>query len=132
MSLSPQTILIWGASLAGLGVLLGAFGAHWLRPRLDAQAFEWFQTGLNYQFIHSLAILAVALILIWLRSISLPPASGYLPLAAYAFILGIVLFSGSLYLMAIGAPRWLGMVAPLGGLMFILGWLAVIVSLLRI
>ena len=88
-TVSPQTILIWGASLAAVGVLLGAFGAHWLRPRLDAQAFEWFQTGLTYQFVHSLAILAVALILIWFRTTSLPPASGYLPLAAYAFILGI-------------------------------------------
>ena len=129
--MSPQSILIWGASFAGLGVLLGAFGAHWLRPRLDAEALEWFQTGVTYQFVHSLAILAVALILIWFRTTSLPPASGYLPLAAYAFIIGILLFSGSLYLMAIGAPRWLGMVTPIGGLLFILGWIAVIVSLLR-
>ncbi len=130
--MSPQTILIWGASLAAVGVLLGAFGAHWLRPRLDAQAFEWFQTGLTYQFVHSLAILAVALILIWFRTTSLPPASGHLPLAAYAFILGIILFSGTLYLMAIGAPHWLGMITPIGGVLFIAGWVAVIVSIWRI
>lgn len=127
--MSPQSILVWGASLALIGVVLGAFGAHWLRPRFDAQAMEWYQTGIIYQFVHSLAIIAVGLILIWFRTTSLPSASGYLPQAAYAFIFGIILFSGTLYLMAVGAPRWLGMVTPIGGLLFILGWIGVIVSL---
>ena len=129
--MSPQGMIIWGASLTGLGVVFGAFGAHWLRPRLTEQALEWFQTGLNYHFIHSLAILALALILIWYRSMTLPASSGYLPHSAYAFILGILLFSGSLYLMALGAPRWLGMVTPIGGLCFLLGWIALIISVVR-
>ena len=129
--MSPQGIIIWGASLTGLGVVLGAFGAHGLRPKLDSQALEWFQTGLNYHFIHSVSLLALSLILIWLRTTTLPPSSGYLPHAAVAFIVGIILFSGSLYLMALGAPRALGMVAPLGGLSFILGWVLIVVSVVR-
>ncbi len=129
--MSPQVIIVWGASLTGLGVLLGAFGAHWLRQKLDSQALEWFQTGLNYHFIHSLSLLVLALILIWLRTMSVPSSSGFLPHAAIAFIVGIVLFSGSLYLMALGAPRMLGMVTPLGGLAFLVGWVLVVVSIAR-
>ena len=129
--MSPQTIIIWGASLTAIGVLLGAFGAHWLRSRLDSQALEWFQTGLNYHFIHSVSLLMLALILIWLRTMSVPSSSGYLPHAAIAFIAGIALFSGSLYLMAFGAPRWLGMVTPVGGLCFVLGWALLVISIAR-
>ncbi len=129
--MSPQAILIWGASLTGVGVLLGAFGAHSLRSRLTSEALEWFQTGLNYHFIHSLSLLALALILIWLRTMTVPSSSGLLPQAAIAFIVGIVLFSGSLYLMALGAPRMLGMVTPLGGLAFLAGWALVVISIAR-
>ncbi|MCY4041293.1 MAG: DUF423 domain-containing protein [Gammaproteobacteria bacterium] len=129
--MSPQAILIWGASLTGVGVLLGAFGAHSLRSRLTSEALEWFQTGLNYHFIHSLSLLALALILIWLRTMTVPSSSGFLPQAAIAFIVGIVLFSGSLYLMALGAPRMLGMVTPLGGLAFLAGWALVVISIAR-
>ena len=129
--MSPQSIIIWGASLTGLGVLLGAFGAHWLRARLETQALEWFQTGLNYHFIHSLSLIALALIVIWLRTMTVPSSSAFLSHAAVAFIVGIILFSGSLYLMALGAPRWLGMVAPLGGLSFLAGWVLLVVSIAR-
>ena len=130
--MSPQTILIWGASLAAVGRAARRLRRALAAPRLDAQAFEWFQTGLTYQFVHSLAILAVALILIWFRTTSLPPASGHLPLAAYAFILGIHLVQWNALPHGIGAPHWLGMITPIGGVLFIAGWVAVIVSIWRI
>jgi uncharacterized membrane protein YgdD (TMEM256/DUF423 family) len=102
-----------GALAAGSAVALGAFAAHALRGRLGTDALATFEIGARYQMYHALALLAVAL--------ARPrwPAAG---VAGWLFVLGIVLFSGSLYGLALGGPRWLGAVTPAGGLAFLAGW----------
>jgi uncharacterized membrane protein YgdD (TMEM256/DUF423 family) len=105
-------IALAGALLAGAAVALGAFGAHALRGILGDQQLGWWQTAVQYQFWHALALLAVAA----LR----PPRAG-----AIAWLLGggLLIFCGTLYLMALTGQRWLGAVTPLGGIAMILGWL---------
>jgi uncharacterized membrane protein YgdD (TMEM256/DUF423 family) len=113
-----------GAVAAALGVALGAFGAHGLRAHVSADALAIFETGVRYQLIHALALLAVG----WAATRwpgPLVAAAGWLLLA------GIVLFSGSLYLMTLSGARWLGAITPLGGVAFILGWLALAAAALR-
>ena len=107
--------MLWRvAGLAGaLGVVLGAFGAHGLEDRVEPAAIErWWNTGARYHLIHAVALLGVAA----------HPAQP--KLAAGAFVTGIVLFSGSLYVMTLTGITKLGMITPLGGLAFIVGWLA--------
>jgi uncharacterized membrane protein YgdD (TMEM256/DUF423 family) len=104
-------ILLSGALLGGLGVALGAFGAHGLRNSLDATRLGWWNTGVQYQLWHAVALLALA---------ALPlPRRG---LAAVLMTLGTILFAGTLYVMALTGLRWLGAVTPLGGLLMIGGW----------
>ncbi len=105
------------ASLSGmLAVAFGAFGAHALRDRLDDYALGVFETAVQYHFYHSLALLAVGVIALQQPQAALLRSSGWL------FLLGIVVFSGSLYLLSMTGMRWLGAVTPLGGLSFIAGW----------
>lgn len=105
------------ASLSGmLAVILGAFGAHGLRGRLDDYAMGVFQTAVQYHFYHSLALLAVGIIALGQPQTALLKSSGWL------FVVGILVFSGSLYLLAISGMKWLGAITPLGGLAFIAGW----------
>jgi len=109
--------------LAAVAVGLGAFGAHGLKARLPAEMLAVWQTAVQYHAWHALGLLAVGLAGFhveghWLK------AAGWLLLA------GIALFSGSLYALALGAPRALGMVTPVGGLAFILGWLALGLALI--
>jgi uncharacterized membrane protein YgdD (TMEM256/DUF423 family) len=118
--------LFLGALSGGTAVVLGAFGAHALRARLAETALATWQTAVSYQFSHALALLAVAILLRLGWGAERP-----LTLAGVAFSVGIVLFSGSLYLLALGGPRWLGPVTPVGGLGFILGWVALAVAALR-
>lgn len=100
---------------AALGVILGAFGAHALRARLSAADLEIYQTGVRYQMYHAFALFAAA----WLLSRNAPRAG----VAAWLFLTGIVIFSGSLYLLVATGQRWWGAVTPLGGLCFIAGWI---------
>ena len=105
------------ASLSGmLAVAFGAFGAHALKGRLDDYAQGVFQTAVQYHFYHSLALLAVGVIAISYPQATLLRSSGWL------FVVGIIIFSGSLYLLSLSGLRWLGAVTPLGGLAFIAGW----------
>jgi len=105
------------ASLSGmLAVAFGAFGAHALRGRLDENMMSVFQTAVQYHFYHSLALLAVGVIALSQPQTALLRSSGYL------FLVGIVVFSGSLYLLSMSGLRWLGAITPLGGLAFIAGW----------
>ena len=110
---STRAALLVGITGAS-AVLLGAFGAHALRGVLDARGSELWHTAVNYHAWHALA-LAVAAGLGRGRS-------GRVAMAA--FVVGIVLFSGSLYALALGAPRWVGIITPFGGLAFVAGWLA--------
>jgi uncharacterized membrane protein YgdD (TMEM256/DUF423 family) len=113
--------------LGVLGVALGAFGAHALHESLLARGMlEAWKTAVSYHLTHTAALLAVSL---WLQG--RPQKSPRLTGAAWAWILGVVLFSGSLYGLALGGPRLLGPVTPLGGLAFIGGWVLVLVEGLK-
>jgi len=111
-----KLIFAFGA-LSGLAsVALGAFGAHALRGSLDERMQHVFETGVHYQMTHSIAlILTCVMIEHWGRHWALVSAS-------WGFVAGILLFSGSLYLLALTGIKWLGPVTPLGGLAFIVGW----------
>ena len=104
-----------GSIFGGLGVALGAFGAHSLRDHLSVRQLEIFETGVRYQMYHALALLALA----W--AIDRWPRRN-LHTAAALLIAGTIVFSGSLQLLALTDVRWLGMVTPVGGVMLILGW----------
>lgn len=103
---------IAGALLAASGVVLGAFGTHGLRAMLDAQALGWWQTAVQYQLFHAVGLIAIA---------ALPGVRAGSPVALLSA--GTLIFSGSLYLMALTGARWLGAVTPAGGLAMIAGWL---------
>jgi uncharacterized membrane protein YgdD (TMEM256/DUF423 family) len=112
--------VFWGAVLAGTGVALGAFGSHVLKERLEPEQIATFQTGVQYHMIHALALIATG---IFYR---IKPGKRLVN-AAFAFYLGIGLFSGSLYLMTFSYfthidLRWLGAITPIGGISFLVGW----------
>ena len=117
---------IVAAALSGaVAVIAGAFSAHGLDPVADAKAIGWLQTGSSYEALHALAMLAVVALS---RTASI---HGRLPLAAqWFFLAGSILFPGALYGLALNGPRWLGAVAPLGGLAFIAGWLSLALAAL--
>ncbi|MBL4620130.1 MAG: DUF423 domain-containing protein [Alphaproteobacteria bacterium] len=96
-----------------MAVALGAFGAHGLEDRLTSAAKGWWATATLYALVHAAAALALAV---------RPEPSPTLSWAGAAFLLGVLIFSGSLYAMALGAPRWFGMITPIGGLSFLTGW----------
>ena len=105
-----------GALLMLAGVILGAFGAHLLEGRLAARQLASYQTGVTYQLLHALGLVLVGLV---------GQAAGVgtrLRWSARLMLAGIFFFSGSIYLMTAGAPRWLGAVAPVGGLSFMAAW----------
>jgi uncharacterized membrane protein YgdD (TMEM256/DUF423 family) len=116
-----RTFLLIAALTGFLGVALGAFGAHGLRDRLSAEMMAAYQTGVQYHLVHSVALLGVAV----LASRS---ASRFVPAAGWLFTLGIVLFSGSLYIMAMTGLTRLGIVTPFGGLAFLAGWAALVIA----
>ncbi len=113
---------LFAAFAGALGVVLGAFGAHALRGSIEPRLIETFQTAVQYQLIHALALLLVSLTMGWLgQSLSFE-------ISAYAFMAGIILFSGSLYGLVLTEMRWLGPVTPLGGLCLIVGWFTLLVG----
>lgn len=116
MSAAAKTFLLLGAIACVLAVLLGAFGAHALRGKLTADMLAVYQTAVQYHFWHALGLLAVGLAAAHL------PASIPLRWAGWLMLSGIVLFSGSLYLLTITGTRWLGAITPLGGTAFIAAW----------
>jgi uncharacterized membrane protein YgdD (TMEM256/DUF423 family) len=111
-----RVFFILGAVLAGTGVAAGAFGAHALRDRLTPELLAVFEVGVRYHLIHALALLAVA----W--ATTRWPGAGT-TVAGWLFLGGILLFSGSLYGLSLSGVRALGVVTPLGGLAFLVGWL---------
>lgn len=119
-----RTFFSLGAGSAFVAVAAGAFGAHALRSRLSAEHLAVFETAARYQMYHALALLAVA----WAVSRwagALPTAAGWL------FVAGTVLFSGSLYALALTGVRWLGAITPLGGAAFLAGWLCLALAARR-
>ena len=116
--MNARQTLLFASGSGFLVVALGAFGAHGLAEVLGERVHTW-ETAVQYQMFHTLALLALGLMLqagqaqaVWLQR------------AAVAFAAGILIFSGSLYLLALSGIRWLGMITPLGGVAFLLGWLA--------
>ncbi len=115
----------YGSLVMFLGVALGAFGAHGLKDTLSAEGKQVYQTAVLYHLIHGLALLAVG----WLAI--LKPTEPLVRTAGWAFLLGILLFSGSLYALAVTGIRKLGMITPLGGLAFLAGWLCLLLAAKR-
>jgi uncharacterized membrane protein YgdD (TMEM256/DUF423 family) len=125
MPASAKLILGIAALLGAAAVALGAFGAHALRTRVSPEMLAAWQTASQYHFWHTLALLAVGLTVFHL------PGSKWLAIAAVLFVFGILMFSGSLYLIALGWTRALGPATPVGGVALVLGWLALALAALR-
>ncbi len=114
---------VLAACLGALAVALGAFGAHALRGHLDDVALQVWRTAVDYQFWHALALLAI--------SQSSNAAPRWLRASAAAFVVGVALFCGSLYALALGAPHLVGAITPFGGIALIAGWLLLVIAFLR-
>ncbi|MEQ8858302.1 MAG: DUF423 domain-containing protein [Pseudomonadales bacterium] len=115
-------LLAFAAAFGASGVALGAFGAHALKARLGEAGQDTWETAVTYQLIHALALLGVG---IWVRS---GGSSAALAVAGWSFLVGVLLFSGSLFVLALGGPRAFGPITPLGGVAFIVGWLALLLA----
>ena len=111
-----RTFLLIGSVLGFLGVTFGAFGAHALRSRLSAEMLSVFETGVRYQMYHAFAVLIVAAAIGHMGNARLLVAAGW------CFVAGTVLFSGSLYALALTSTGILGAITPIGGLLFLIGW----------
>ena len=121
----PKTFLIAGAVNMVLCVGLGAFGAHGLKGRLSEHLLAVYQTGVQYHLLHAIGLLVVGLVMFQADHGSLFRWAGYL------MLIGIVLFSGSLYVLALGGAKWFGVVTPFGGLAFIAAWSVFAVAVWR-
>jgi uncharacterized membrane protein YgdD (TMEM256/DUF423 family) len=119
-----NALMTFGALSAATSVVLGAFGAHALKGKLSISSQATFETAVHYQMTHSLGLLLVGVLMLVL-GVKTPWLT-----AAWSFTLGIFLFSGSLYGLALLGWRWLGPVTPVGGALFIVGWLALAYGLL--
>lgn len=119
--------IIWiiiGSALAALAVAIGAFGAHGLKSRVSADDLVIFETGVRYQMYHSLALILLGLIGVNFQS-------NIVQLPAILFLVGIIIFSGTLYLIPLTGLRWFGAITPIGGTALILGWIVLIFNLIR-
>ncbi|QHL86198.1 DUF423 domain-containing protein [Nibribacter ruber] len=116
--MSPKTILLLGALISGLGVMIGAFGAHGLKDILAAtQRTDTFETAVKYQMYHALGLLLVGILMVQF------PALTGMKFTGICFLIGILIFSGSLYILSVTGITWLGAITPIGGLFMIAGWL---------
>ena len=114
--------LVLGALLVLLAVMAGAFGAHALRGMVTERSLEIFQTGVQYQMIHGLGLILIAILG------ALDVSRRLLMLAAGFLVAGVVMFSGSLYVLALTELHWIGPVTPVGGLCFMVGWVSVVIA----
>jgi uncharacterized membrane protein YgdD (TMEM256/DUF423 family) len=119
-----KTILMTASILLAFAVVIGAFGAHGLKPHLSEAMLQTWKTGVEYHFYHALGLLLIGVL-----SVSMP--TNLLNWSALFLFAGIVLFSGSLYILAISGIKWIGAITPLGGICFIAGWLLFFMSVLR-
>ncbi len=119
-----KTIIMTASVLLALAVAIGAFGAHGLKSHLSDELLQTFKTGVEYHFYHALGLLLVGML-----SLSMP--SGWLNWSAILLTVGIILFSGSLYVLAITGIKWLGAITPFGGLSFIAGWILLFIAVLK-
>ena len=124
MTPSARTLRVAAALMLALATIVGALGAHALKTRLTADRYEVLQTAVHYQFFHALGLLALGVVAERENGVLLRRAGALL-------LLGMLLFSGSLYVLLAGAPRWLGVVTPLGGVSLIAGWLLAALAFAR-
>ena len=122
--ISARLALAFAALSGFFAVAMGALGAHLLKQQLDAQALGWIDTGVRYQAWHAIALIGIAAFLARRQAAALG-------LAALAWMIGTVLFSGSLYVLALTGYRPIAMITPLGGIAFLIGWLALASYALR-
>jgi uncharacterized membrane protein YgdD (TMEM256/DUF423 family) len=120
-----RTLLMIASASGLLAVLLGAFGAHGLKTRLTPELMAIYQTGVHYHFYHTLALLVCGLL------IHTGMDNPAMRISAYAFLGGMIIFSGSLYVLAITDTRWLGAITPIGGLALMVGWAALFIGIMR-
>ncbi|MDG1772972.1 MAG: DUF423 domain-containing protein [Oceanicoccus sp.] len=120
-----KTLLIIAAISGLLAVAIGAFGAHGLKGRVTTDLMAVYQTGVQYHFYHTLALLLVGILMLQFPEVSLLTWTGWL------FIAGIIIFSGSLYVMALTGIKWLGAITPIGGVAFIAGWLTMAIAVYK-
>ena len=119
-----QTILFSGAVFIALGVLLGAFGAHALKNILSPEMLAVYKTGVEYQFYHALGLLLIGLI-------GLQVKSKYLRWSGIFITVGIILFSGSLYVLALTGIKVIGAITPIGGVSFVAGWIFLAIAIIK-
>ena len=124
MNQLARRCVFWGALFGLSGVMIGAFGAHGLKTILTSEQLAIYHTGVDYQFVHALALLL-------LGALATQHSSKAWPLAATLFICGVFIFSGSLYLLVLTDTSWLGAITPIGGMSFIAGWAALLWGLRR-
>ena len=117
-----RIILLTATVFLALAVMIGAFGAHVLKPKITDDLMQVYRTGVEYHFYHALGLLLIGLLAYQIPS----PMIGW---SAFFLSAGIVLFSGSLYLLALTGTKWLGAVTPLGGVSFIAGWILLFVAI---
>jgi uncharacterized membrane protein YgdD (TMEM256/DUF423 family) len=123
--MTARLCVLAGAIALAAAVALGAFGAHAIKERIAAESFSIYQTAVQYQFWHVLGLLGVGILMAqW-------PGTPLLAWSAWLLIAGLILFSGSLYALALTGASWLGAVTPLGGTAFIAAWLFVAWSALK-
>ncbi|MEO7217571.1 MAG: DUF423 domain-containing protein [Gemmatimonadaceae bacterium] len=121
-----RLFLTLGSVNAALAVIFGAFGAHALKARVSPDMLNVYQVGSHYHFYHALGMLIVGLLAMHLNN-----NEGALRLSGYLMLAGVVLFSGSLYLLAMTGVTWLGAITPIGGLAFIAAWLVLAITVFR-
>ena len=120
-----KNLLLAGSITGLLAVILGAFGAHGLEKILDAKTLSTYQTGVEYQFYHSFALIAAGILAhLW-------PSTTPFRIAGICFLFGIIIFSGSLYLYTFTGIKTFGMITPIGGLSFIAGWILLITGVAK-
>ncbi len=119
-----RLFLSFGSGFALIAVITGAFAAHALKLRLSPDMFQTFEVAVRYQMYHALGLIAVA----WA---STQWSSQLITAAGWLFVAGIVIFSGSLYILSLTGVRWLGAVTPIGGAAFIIGWACLLWSAIK-
>jgi len=120
-----KLILLAASAFGAVSVIIGAFGAHALRATLESQGrLETFETAVKYQFYHTLALLVIGLLMYKI-------SDKFLGYAGYSMIGGVIIFSGSLYILCLTGIRWLGAITPIGGVLMIVGWALLFWSVAR-
>lgn len=122
---TAKLFLIFGGINAALVVVLGAFGAHGLKTKISSEMLAVYQTGVHYHLFHALGLMVVGLLATQIEG------SAYLKWSGWLMLAGILLFSGSLYILSVNGIRWLGAVTPFGGLSFVVAWMLFVVALFK-